>query len=320
MAMSISQVDDMAQVIYDLYKNNPDKLHKQHVDISTMKKWANGKDLSQTREDLLDQAHVAEILYRIELRGDLKKINLPLCAVSAGAVLKLVDGNHTNTASLKAISKKIVSEKGIDVLVIPDEYLPESEEDRSLVFEAIGNLMNLNELARKDMKPKDIKRQIHNHIVNDTYDVEEKSYRQRLAKQFGKKESDIRSYIYEVRSNLRKSENNVLNNFFQYPAEAETIYKTDRTKKFRKQNRNVGITWAVLDKKKKLPEILGKAMGNAMNKNEIHIIFHFLNFEDVSTQDEVETFIKDFSKKYNLEFCYEFLPWEGRPKLLEHLE
>jgi hypothetical protein len=320
MAISIDQVDDCAQKIVHLYKNDRDKLIKHHVDVATMKRWSNGKDIAQPRFDALDQKHVADIFYRIELQGDLSKINPPLCATAVGQSLKLVDGNHTNTASLKAITKKIVDATGIDILIIPDEYLPDNEEDRDCVFEAIGNIMNLNEITSKEMQPKDIKRQIHNHIVNNIYDVEEKSYREKMAKQFGKKEEDIRNYIYEVRSKLKKSESNHLNNFFQYPDEAQTIYKMDRTKKFRKQNRNVGITWAVIDKKKKWPEIMGKAMGNAMDKKEIHIIFHFLNFEDVSIQEELETFISDFSKKYNLKFGYEFLPWEACPKLLEHLE
>jgi hypothetical protein len=319
MAMSIGQVDDFAQKIVHLYKNDRDKLIKQHVDVATMKKWANGKDKSQPRLDAIDQTHVAEIFYRIELEGDLSKINPPLCATAIGNILKLVDGNHTNIAALKAIAKKIVDATGIDVLVIPDEYLPESEEDRLCVFEAVGNIMNLNELVRKDMQPKDIKRQINNHIVNNIYDVDDGDYRRRIAKQFGKKEEDIRNYIYEVRSKLKKSESNHLNNFFQYPDEAQTIYKADRNKKFRKQNRSVGITWAVIDKKKKWAEIIGKAMGNAMGNKEIHIIFHFLNFDDVSRQEEFENFIKDFSKKYKLEFSYEFLPWEGCPELLEHL-
>lgn len=319
MAMTIDQVDELARNIVHLYKNDRSKLIKQHVDVSTMKRWSNGKDIAQPRFEALDQKHVAEILYRIELQGDLSKINPPLCATALDSVLKLVDGNHTNTASLKAITKKIVDANGIDVLVIPDEYLPNSEEDRNNVFEAVGNIMNFNELARKDMTPKDIKRQIHNHIVNNTYNVEEKSYRKKIADQHGKKEEDIRKYIYEVRSDLKMTEGNELNNFFQYPKEAETIYKADRNKKFRKQNRSVGITWAVIDKKKKWAEIMGKAMGNAMGKNEIHIIFHFLNFDDVSRQEELENFIKDFSKKYDVKFNYEFLPWEGCPKLLEHL-
>jgi hypothetical protein len=319
-AITISQADDMAQIIVDLYKNDRKKLIEQNVDTATMKRWANMKDVYQMRFDALDPTHVADIFYRIELQGNLKKINPPLCARSLDNTLKLIDGNHTNTASLKAILKKIVDVDGIDVLIIPDEYLPDNEEDRLCVFESIGNIMNLNELARKDMQVKDIKARIEKDIVNNTYNVDDAEYRRRRAKQFGKKEEDIRNYIYEVRSKLKKSEANDFNNFFQYPKEAETIYKADRNKNFRKQNRNVGITWAVLDKKKKLAEILGKSMGNALGKKEIHIIFHFLNFEDVSTQEEVETFIQDFSKKYNLEFNYEFLPWKGRPKLLEHVE
>jgi hypothetical protein len=319
MAMNITEVKKMAQTVVDLYKNHPEKLIKRAVDLHTMKKWANGENSVQTRFELLDHTHVANIFYRIELQGDLSQINPPLCSTGIKNILKLIDGNHTNKASLKAIVKKIVDAKGIDVLVIPDEYLPNNDEDREQVFEAIGVIMNKRKLAEKEPKPVDIKRQINNHIINNTFDVEEPSYRKELADMYGKKEEDIRSYIYEVRSKLKKSEGNHLNNFFQYPKEAETIYKADRNKKFRKQNRNVGITWAVLDKKKKLPEILGKSMGNAMDKNEIHIIFHFLNFEDVSTQGEVETFVKDFSKKYNVKFGYEFLPWEGCPKLLEHL-
>lgn len=320
MAMNITEAKSMAATIVDLYKNRREKLIKRKVDIKTMKKWANGEDTFQTRFDVLDQAHVSDIFYRIELQGDLSKINPPLCSTAIKNVLTLIDGNHTNKASLKAILKKIVDVNGIDVLVIPEEYLPDNDEDCKQVFEAIGVIMNKNELARKEPKPKDIKRQINNHIINNTYDVDAPNYRKELADMYGKKEEDIRNYIYEVRSKLRKTEGNHLNNFFQYPDGAEPIYKADRIKKFRKQNRNVGITWAVLDKKKKLAEILGKAMGNAMGKNEIHIIFHFLNFEDVSTQEEVEQFIGDFSKKYNVKFSYEFLPWEGCPKLLEHLE
>jgi hypothetical protein len=320
MAITISQADDMAQIIVNLYKNDRKKLIKKHIDVATMKRWANMKDVYQTRFDALDQTHVAEIFYRIELQGDLSKINPPLCATSLDQILKLVDGNHTNTAALKAILKKIVDAGGIDVLIIPDEYLPDNEEDRLRVFESVGNIMNLNEIARKDMQVKDIKARIEKDIVNNTYNVDDAEYRKRRANQFGKKEEDIRSYIYDVRSKLKKSEANDFNNFFQYPKEAETIYKADRNKKFRKQNRSVGITWAVIDAKKKWAEIMGKAMGNAMGKKEIHIIFHFLNFDDVSRQEEFETFIKEFSKKYNVEFNYEFLPWKGRPKLLEHVE
>ncbi len=279
MAMNITQVKSMAATVVDLYKNHPEKLVSKTVDLKTMKKWGNGEDSVQTRFDQLDQAHVADIFYRIELQGDLSQINPPLCSTSILNVLKLIDGNHTNKASLKAILKKIVDANGIDVRVIPDEYLPDNEEDREQVFEAIGIMMNKNKIARKEPQPKDIKRQINNHIINNTYNVDDKSYREELAEWYGKKEEDIRNYIYEVRSKLKKSESNHLNNFFKYPDEAQTIYKADRTKKFRKQNRSVGITWAVIDKKKKLAEILGKAMGNAMGKNEIHIIFHFLKLQ-----------------------------------------
>lgn len=319
MAMNITEVKKVARTVVDLYKNHPEKLIKRAVDLHTMKKWANGEDSVQTRFELLDHTHVADIFYRIELQGDLSQINPPLCSTGIKNILKLIDGNHTNKASLKAIVKKIVDANGIDVLVIPDEYLPDNDEDREKVFEAIGVIMNKRKMAEKEPKPVDIKRQINNHIINNTYDVDEPNYRKELADMYGKKEEDIRSYIYEVRSKLKKSEGNHINNFFQYPKEAETIYKADRNKKFKKQNRSVGITWAVIDKKKKWAEIMGKAMGNAMDKKEIHIIFHFLNFDDVSRQEEFENFIKDFSKKYNVKFGYEFLPWEGCPKLLEHL-
>lgn len=320
MAMNITEVNSMAKTIVDLYKNHREKLIKRTVDLDTMKKWVNGEDIVQTRFDIHDQTHVADILYRIELQGDLSKINPPLCSTAIKNTLTLVDGNHTNKASLKAIIKSVVNANSIDVLIIPDEYLPDNDKDCERVFEAIGVIMNKKELANKEPQPKDIKRHINNDIVNNYYNVDAPNYCEELADMYGKKKEDIRNYIYEVRSKLKKTEGNHLNNFFQYPKEAEPIYKSDRLREFRKQNRNVGVTWAVLDKKKKLPEILGKAMGTAMGKNEIHIIFHFLNFEDVSTQEEVEQFIGDFSKKYNVEFGYEFLPWEGCPKLLEHLQ
>lgn len=318
MALSIAQVKLMANIIVDLYKTRSVKLKRVKVNIEQLKRWSNGFDRYQVREDHIDDKHVANVLYQIELVQSLKNIDFPLCAKDPDGILKLANGNHTIAAALKFLKKKGAQDKdGIEVLVVPDEYLPDVHEERLQVFEAVGNILNIVERPQKEMQPKDIKRQIESHIDNNLYNVYDKEYQQNLAEQFNKKLEDIRQYVYEAKKNCKKRELNKDNNFYKYPPATEAIYKSDRSRKFREQNRSVGCTLAIIDGMKKLPESLGKAMGTAMSHNEIHIMFHFANYQDVSLEEDVREYIKNFSEKYDVEFSYEFLPCgEGVPELL----
>jgi hypothetical protein len=306
------EIDKIATKICLMVKTKDEKLERRWVEKAQMIVWYNGKNRNQVREVHLDEDHVANIIYKIQALGHADLANPILCyedVIDKKKELVVIDGNNTNAALLRADKKGYISIDGSEVLVIPKEFVPKDKLGKQLLFDAIGAEMNVPTVLKKGMMPRDLRAMVKRHLQQNV-DVDDKSYRKMLERKFQMTSNDVSSNVSKAKSEYERDVNNQLNNFHEYSKEDGHYIKKVRTKEFDKQNRSVGVCWAIVDRCKKLPETLGKAMGLAINNSEIHIVFNFSDFEDVSYQHQVEKYIARFSKKYNIKFSYEFLPWK----------
>jgi len=305
-------IDQTATKICEMVKTKDKKLERRRVDKEQMLVWYNGFDREQPREVHLDEDHISNIVYKIEALGHADLANPILCYEESDADKKkliVVDGNNTNAALLRADKKGYITIDGTEVFVIPSEYIPTDKVSRKLLLDAIGTEMNVPTVLKKGMMPRDLRAMVRRHLNQDV-DINDKSYRKMLQRKFQMTANDVSSNVSKAKSEYEREQRNSINNFHQYNKEEEHYLKKLRSKEFDKQKRSVGVCWAIVDRCRVLPETLGKAMGLAINHAEIHIIFNFKDFEDVSFQPQVEKYIARFSKKYNVKFSYEFLPWK----------
>jgi hypothetical protein len=306
-------IDKKASDICIMIKKKDRKLERRWVDKDQMLIWYNGKYRNQVREVHLDEEHIANIIYKIQVLGHAKKANPIVCyEESIGKNKKeliVIDGNNTNAALLRSDKKGYINIDGSEILIIPNDLIPEDDDSKQLLFDAIGVEMNVPEVLKKGMMPRDLRAMVKRHLKLNV-DIDAKKYRKMLQNKFKMTPNDVSSNVSKAKSEYERDMNNEINNFHQYSKEDGHYFKKVRTKEFDKQKRSVGVCWAVVDRCKKLPETLGKAMGLAINNSEIHIIFNFNDFEDVSYQSQVEKYISRFSKKYSVKFSYEFLPWK----------
>ena len=306
------EIDALATIICDMVKNKDQKLKRAWADKDQMLMWYEGKYRNQVREVHLDEEHVSNIVYRIEASGHSDNANPILCyeeIIDSETVLIVADGNNTNAALLRADKKGYISIEGTDVLIIPEDLIPNDVVGKKLLLDAIGAEMNVSTVIKKGMMPRDLRAMVKRHKEAGV-DIDDKAYRAMLRRKFQMTAEDVSSNVSKAKSEQSRELKNDLHNFHQYTTGDGDYFKRARTIRFNKENRSVGVCWAVVDRCKWIPETLGKAMGLSMNHAEIHIVFHFKDFEDTSFQSQAETYIASFSKKYGVAFSYEFLPWK----------
>lgn len=310
--IDFEEISNRATTICIMVENKDQRLKRAWADKDQMLIWYEGKYRNQVREVHLDEEHISNIIYKIQALGHADLANPILCyeeIIDGETIMVVADGNNTNAALLRADKKGYISIQGTEVLIIPSELIPEDNLSKQILLDALGAELNVPTVINKGMMPRDLRAMVKRHI-EEGVDINDGAYRAMLQRKYQMTSADVSSNVSKAKSEYNRALSNSLHNFHQYTTGDGEYFKRVRTKKFDKENRSVGICWAVVDRCRVLPETLGKAMGLAMNHAEIHIVFHFKDYEDVSYRDQVEAYIASFSKKYNVKFSYEFLAWK----------
>jgi len=220
----------------------------------------------------------------------------------------IVNGNHTRASLLEAIKRKLVPGlTEIPIAVIPEDMLPEDEDDIVEVLKLVAISMNKVEKIVQGMSKSDV----HHTILMDLIDgkeVKKLDYQEALADAADLTVKEIATLVAKAIEHNTNVKLNKKFNFKQYSVAEMNDAKATRQYSL---GDDTEVTWAVVTTDKTY-ETLGKAIGNAVENHagKAHIIFHFKNYEDVSRlQKRTVKKIEKFTDLCEMEISYEFLPW-----------
>lgn len=262
----------------------------------------------QVRSNKINVDVLAEIIDRIRYFGHMDFADPILVERRADGSLRLINGNHTCAAYVEAFEKKLV--KGLTdakIVVIPENRLPEDANDRERVLVQIALVMNRIEVVHNKTTKSDVRDMIRKDIISGI-NVDTADYQSAISASVQMKSSTIGKLIMEAKNDLKEEELRSKFNFRQYSASEMNLIKQELEEEFEQNDESVAVTWAVVTRDK-IYETLGKAVGNALNYNRAHIVFHFKNYSDTKLKTSTIKAINDWLKYCSMEITYEFLPY-----------
>lgn len=309
MTMTHNECLRMAEAIVAKYKSG--KCIPSVADYQQLLKWYSDENyVLQVRFNKINVDTVAEIIERVRYFGHMDLADSILVERRKDGTLRLINGNHTTAAYVEVINKKLI--KGLTearIAIIPDEDLPENDKDRECVLENVAFVMNRKEVVHNKTTKADVRHKIRQAKLKG-YDIHSNDYQSALSSAVQMPLSVIGKLVMEAEVDLKEAELRTKFNFKQYSAGEINVIKMEREEEFEDADESVGVTWAVVTRDK-IYETLGKAVGNALNHDKAHIIFHFKTFSDTKLKKDTEKAIQQWMKHCTMEITYEFLPYKN---------
>ena len=307
MGMTHNEHLRVAESIVADYKDGKFAISK--ADFKQLLKWTTDEtSVLQVRSNKINVDVLAEIVDRIRYFGHMDFADAILVERRVDGSLRLINGNHTCAAYVEVFEKKLV--KGLTdakIVIIPEDRLPEDGNDRERVLVQIALVMNRKEVVHNKTTKSDVRDVIRKDIISGIK-VETADYQSTLSASVQMKSAVIGKLIMEAKNDLKEEELRTKFNFKQYSASEMNLIKQELEEEFEQNDESVAVTWAVVTRDK-IYETLGKAVGNALNYNRAHIVFHFKNYSDTKLKTSTIKAINDWLKYCSMEITYEFLPY-----------
>lgn len=308
MSMSHNDCLRVAETIAAEYKAK--KLPRSKAEYAQLIKWATDETtVLQVRSNKINVDTLAEIVDRIRYFQHMEFADDILVEKRADGSLRLINGNHTNAGHIEAIEKNLVKGlTGANIAIIPDEMLPSDATERERVLQQLALVMNRKEVVHNKTTKSDVRDLIRKDILSGV-NVDSRDYQSTLSATVQMKDTVIGKLIMEAKVDLKEAELRTKFNFKQYSSSEINLIKQEREAEFEEDDESVAVTWAVVTRDK-IYETLGKAVGNALNYNKAHIIFHFKNYSDTKLKKDTVKSIDAWTKHCTMEITYEFLPYK----------
>jgi hypothetical protein len=308
MSMTHNECLRVAEAIVADYKAK--KLPRSTADYAQLLKWATDETtVLQVRSNKINVDTLAEIVDRIRYFQHMDFADDILVEIRSDGTMRLINGNHTNAGHIEAIEKKLVKGlTGANIAIIPEERLPSNSKDRERVLQQVALVMNRKEVVHNKTTKADVRDLIRKDIISGV-DVNTFDYQSTLSATVQMKDAVIGKLIMEAKVDLKEAELRQKFNFKQYSAGEINLIKQEREAEFEDEDESVAVTWAVVTRDK-IYETLGKAVGNALNYNKAHIIFHFKNYSDTKLKKDTVKSIDAWTKHCTMQITYEFLPYK----------
>lgn len=303
--MNYKKCERLVEAIVAAYKART--LPASTADHEQLKVWSTDPDtVLQIRHAQIQNDIVAQIIGKIKLHKHIEHAD-PLLVVNTLKGLYLLNGNHTVRALEQVIRYNFIPGlKEVPILIVPDDMLPSDPDELKNTLRLIGVIMNRQTKIVTAMKKADLRNAMLDDRT-DGIDIEDIEYQRVQAKAFDYDLFVVRDTVAKLNLEILTAGKNKKFHFKELtPGELGKLKVSRST-----ETNFVQIAGVTKDK------IFGSFAGimQALVEHEtcdnVHVIFHFKNYDDIRTlKIPTQEKIEKFKKFVTVPVTYEFVDKE----------